>query len=72
MAFTPKPNTGALFKNDRKDSDEHPDYRGDLDVDGVAHWINAWLKEGKRGKFLSLSIIPKAEKVKRDNAGLDL
>lgn len=48
---------GALFKNDRKEKDTQPDYRGDINVNGVDYWISAWLKEGKTGtKFMSLSV----------------
>lgn len=49
-------NRGALFKNDRKESDNHPDYTGKLNVGGVDYWLSAWIKEGKSGKFMSLSI----------------
>ena len=52
-------NRWTLFKNDRKDSDKHPDYSGTLNVDGVEYWIAGWIKEGKRGKFFSGSIKPK-------------
>jgi hypothetical protein len=55
-------NRGAPFKNDRKnhDNDQAPDYRGELDVGGQAHWINAWLKTSKAGrKFMALSVKPK-------------
>jgi hypothetical protein len=33
MAFIPRPNTGTLWPNDRKSSDNHPDVRGDLSLD---------------------------------------
>ena len=49
-------NRGALFKNDRKEKDTHPDYNGSLNVGGEEYYLNAWLKEGKRGKFFSISI----------------
>lgn len=53
---------GVLFKNDRKTSDNHPDYRGSINVGGVEYWLSAWIKEGGKGKFMSLSINPKEEK----------
>lgn len=57
-------NRGVLFKNDRKESDSHPDYKGSLNVAGVEHWIDAWIKVKKdgSGKFMSLSIKPKQAK----------
>lgn len=54
-------NSGVLFKNDRKELDKHPDYRGSIDVDGKEFWLSAWIREGKNGKFMSLSIKPKEQ-----------
>lgn len=52
-------NSGALFKNDRREKETHPQYNGTINVAGVDYWINAWVKEGKSGKFFSLSVKPK-------------
>jgi len=60
MAYEAKPGTFSLFKNDKKESDKHPDYRGDgKDADGNAIWVSAWLKEGKSGicSYLLMSIL---------------
>lgn len=58
MSFEQKDGSGALFKNDRKEADNHPDYKGDCMIDGKKFYISAWIKDGKRGKFMSLSIQP--------------
>ena len=48
---------GALFKNHDKESDDHPDYRGQINVDGTEYWLSAWLKESKKGeKYMSLAV----------------
>ena len=52
---------GVLFKNDRKEKDTHPDYKGSCEIDGQEMWISAWIKEGARGKFMSLSFSAKEQ-----------
>ena len=56
-------NSGVLFKNDRKESDRHPDYTGTYtDGDGNEFWLSAWIKTGQSGKkFMSLSTRRKDE-----------
>ena len=43
----------SLFKNNRKEKETHPDYAGSIMINGKEHYLNAWLKDGKNGKFLS-------------------
>ncbi len=65
MAFEHRPGSLSLFKNDRKNSDSHPDYAGDgMDLAGNPVWVNAWIKEGAKGKFFSISL--KAKEPARD------
>ena len=35
MAFEQKQNSGALFKNNKKETEKHADYNGSLNVDGT-------------------------------------
>lgn len=55
-------NAGSLFINDRKTTDKHPDYKGNIMVDGKKYWVSGWLKtrdkRDRTGKvsFISLSV----------------
>jgi uncharacterized protein (DUF736 family) len=50
-----KENSGSLFRNDRKEKETHPDYKGACLVNGVKMEIAAWIKERNDGsKFMSL------------------
>jgi len=52
-------NSGVLFKADKKETEKHPDYKGNIMVDGQEYWLSAWIKEGKTGKFLGLAVSPR-------------
>jgi uncharacterized protein (DUF736 family) len=50
-------NRGAIFKNDKKTEEKHPDYRGTINVDGNDKQISLWVKTSKDGKkYFSASI----------------
>lgn len=59
-------NSGTLFKNDRKEKETHPDYKGQINIDGTDYWLSAWVKVSKDGtkKFMSLSVKAKDEQSK--------
>jgi hypothetical protein len=48
-----KENAVLIFKNDRKNGETHPDYKGEIDVNGQRFDIALWVKEGTKGKFYS-------------------
>jgi hypothetical protein len=54
--YVQKDGQGSLFKNNRKEAESHPDYNGSITINGVEHWLSAWINEGKNGKFMKLSV----------------
>ena len=65
MAFEQRPNTGAVFKNDKKTTENHPDGTGSALIEGVEYWVSMWLKKGAKGDFRSLAFTRKDEKLKK-------
>ena len=54
--FKLKENTGFIFKNEHKKADNHPDYKGNINVDGKEKEIALWVKEKNGKKYFSASI----------------
>ena len=48
--------TGIISKNERKESETHPDIKGSCEIDGVHYWMDGWAKtrNSDGGKFYSL------------------
>lgn len=56
MADYDNTNRGVLFRNERKETDNQPDYTGSINVEGEERWLDAWVRESKDGKkFFSIS-----------------
>ncbi len=57
MAYENKPNSGAMFKNENKKGDKHPDYTGTwYNENGEKMSIAMWLNTSKAGKpYFSLA-----------------
>ncbi len=54
--YEQKDNSGALFNNaENKKTDNHPDYTGNVMVNGKKMRIASWIRESKAGKkYMSL------------------
>ena len=50
-------NSAFIGKNDRKESDKHPDIKGSGEIGGVQYWIAGW----KNAKGYGLRFTPKDE-----------
>jgi uncharacterized protein (DUF736 family) len=62
MAFEQRDNSGSIFRNEKKEKENHPDYKGSCMVGGVEMWMSSWLKTGANGtKFMSFSFQPKEQ-----------
>ena len=55
-------NSGILARNENRKTDNHPEFSGSLNVEGVDYWVSAWINEGKAGgkmegkKYFSIKI----------------
>lgn len=58
-------NSGSMSRNDRKEKETHPDYKGKATINGVEYWISGWKKENDNGPWLSLAFEPKEKKVEK-------
>ena len=57
-------NRGATWKNDKKETDRHPDQKGSINVDGKEYWLSIWFdrdKKNPRGPDMKLSVTAKEQ-----------
>jgi len=60
--YQQKDNSGALFKNDKKESDSHPDYKGSAMINGSDYWVSGWINTSNAGtKYMKFSYSPKEQ-----------
>lgn len=58
MAYQSKPNTGVLFRNDKKRDERDADYKGSfVNADGVECWLDAWVNKSSKGtSYMSIRV----------------
>ena len=52
-------NRGAIWKNDKKQTEKHPDFKGDLNIEGVIYNVSAWKRKADanpKAPLLSFSV----------------
>ena len=67
-------NRGAIWKNDRKETENHPDFKGSINVDGKDYWLSCWKRKpdaNPNSPALSLSVTPKEAVAKPQPAAGD-
>ena len=69
MAYELKDGQGSFFKNDKKGNEKAPDYRGELNIGGTTYKLAGWIKDGQRGKWMSLKVEPKDEQAEVKRIG---
>lgn len=55
-------NRGAIWKNDKKETDKHPDFKGEANCNGKDFWVSAWKRKpgaNDKSPALSFSFTPK-------------
>lgn len=55
MAYEHKENTGTIFMNEKK-ADNHPDWKGQININGKLLDVAGWIKQGNKGNFISLKV----------------
>jgi len=50
MPFQHKPDSGSLFRNERRENENQPTHTGSALVDGIEYWISAWTNDTSGGK----------------------
>lgn len=38
-------NRGQIWGNDKKETDRHPDFKGDINIEGKEYWLSAWKRK---------------------------
>lgn len=66
-SYETRDNSGALFINQRKQTDNHPDRTGECVVGGKKYRVAGWVKTAKSGtKFMSLAFTPMEDDLDRE------
>ena len=53
-------NSGALFRNDKRETEKHPEYTGKITIEGKDYYLSAWVNEMRNGqKYFAIKATPK-------------
>lgn len=55
-------NSGALFRNEKRATEQHPEYTGKITIEGKDYYLSAWVNEMQNGqKYFAIKATPKVE-----------
>lgn len=55
-------NSGALFRNEKRATEQHPEYIGKITIEGKDYYLSAWVNEMQNGqKYFAIKATPKVE-----------
>jgi hypothetical protein len=55
-------NRGSIWPNKKKDTEKHPDFTGEVNVDGRDYWVSAWKRKpdaNPKAPSLTFTVKPK-------------
>lgn len=55
-------NRGAIWGNDKRESDKHPTHTGSINIEGKEYWLNGWARAkgaSDKAPAMSFSVRPK-------------
>ena len=64
-------NRGAIWKNDKKETDRHPDFKGSINIEGKEYWLSGWKRgpdANPNAPALKLSVQPKEQQQAKPSA----
>lgn len=64
-----KDNSGSLFRNQKKETDKHPNLTGSIRINGVDYWLSGWSKPTKDGKDKWISLAAKPKEARAETFG---
>ena len=63
-------NQGAVWKNERRETEKHPHFTGSATINGVDYYVSAWKRDSEgnpKAPALKFSVTPKLATVIRDS-----
>jgi hypothetical protein len=67
-------NRGSIWPNDKKETENHPDFKGSINVEGKEYWVSAWKRKpdaNPKAPSLSFSVQSKDAVVQAGNAVME-